>query len=547
MSITINPSNIQNLSKASGLKSSKFLKSIKTSTTSSASTYNGAKSYSIGDHEAIVVLFTKSVRGMEMKDPNNPEDTEKYLEFLLDACREGSVQDVVRMIFHIRDCRGGKGERKLFVGGMRWLIDRNPTIAAEVMEHIPYYGSWKDIWRVFLGTRLENQAINFYADAIRKNHAILNSDKEEGKTSFDMGVGKYAPTEGTSFDKKFNLVEKLCENLGITKRHYRKKIIRPLRTARVPFVEELMCSGKWEEIDYEKVPSVASHTYRKAFAKRDKDRYQKYLTSVIKGEKKINAGVIDPCTLLGSYIGSGLRVAKIDETIEAQWMTITNSLMEKRNSSSETLNIVPVCDVSGSMFSGASSVRPICVSVAMSILLAVTNSPPFERMWFNFSDNPSIQKLKGANLMEMINNMDKDNWGMSTNLISVFDMILNMGLMYQTSPENMPQCLVIISDMQFNAANNKVGKEKTNWETINRKYEKAGYKRPTIIFWNVNSASVDMPIPDSFVPDCFLVSGFNTSIFNVILDAKIPKPMDVVRQVLDSERYSRIMVDDELV
>lgn len=549
MSVTINSYNIQSLSQQFASMSSgpSLYSQMKGA---SASTWNGASSYSIGNHDPRVVLFSKSVRGMDMKDPEKSGDKEKYLEFLLDECAKVSLADTVRMIFHIRDCRGGKGEKKIFYGSMRWMISRHENIVRNVIQHIPHYGSWKDVWKIFLGTCMEDFAINFYAQNLRKNISILDTadaavkrGEKPNYDDFQIGIGKYAPSEKTAFDRKHKVVEKLCRKLGCTPRHYRKSILRRLRSARLTIVEELMCAKKWTSIDYEAVPSVASHMYRKAFAKRDTSRYAQYLEEVKKGTKKINASCIDPCTLIKSY-ETGLTiggVCRVDDTVEAQWNAIVSKLKSDREGN--PLNILPICDVSGSMMNGACSVRPIHASVSMSILLALTNSSPFERLWLNFSDAPTFQKLKGETLCEMVSGMDKQNWGMTTNLQSVFDILLQTAQMYNTPAESMPSSIVIISDMQFNSC--VKDRTITNWDAIERKYHEAGYNRPTIIFWNVNSATVDMPVPDSNVPNCILISGFNTSTFNLILNNKIPNPLDVVREVIDSERYQRIVIDDE--
>ena len=79
--------------------------------------------------------------------------------------------------------------------------------------------------------------------------------------------------------------------------------------------------------------------------------------------------------------------------------------------------------------------------------------------------------------------------------------------------------------MQFNQADNH-----TNWEVIEQKYADAGYERPTIIFWNLNGTSLDFPIPDSTIAKCALLSGYNDSILNSILDGKIPNPLELVQK-----------------
>ena len=87
-------------------------------------------------------------------------------------------------------------------------------------------------------------------------------------------------------------------------------------------------------------------------------------------------------------------------------------------------------------------------------------------------------------------------WGGSTNFQSAFDLILNMAVMFNVPPEQMPQAMAVLSDMQFNIADGN----RTNWEEIERKYAAAGYRRPTIIFWNLSGSSIDYPVPHDKVP-----------------------------------------------
>lgn len=96
----------------------------------------------------------------------------------------------------------------------------------------------------------------------------------------------------------------------------------------------------------------------------------------------------------------------------------------------------------------------------------------------------------------------------------------------------MPEILLVLSDMKFNDANRG---NNTNWDEIERKYSKAGYQRPTIIFWNLNGNSVDYPIPDALVPKCALLSGFNDVIMYSLLDGTLPNPLAIVHKVLDKE------------
>ena len=72
----------------------------------------------------------------------------------------------------------------------------------------------------------------------------------------------------------------------------------------------------------------------------------------------------------------------------------------------------------------------------------------------------------------------------------------------------MPTKIMILSDMQFNqATRNNLGAQ----SMIESMYEEAGYKKPDIIYWNLNARGSNFPV--EFNKDgTALVSGFSPSI-----------------------------------
>jgi len=100
----------------------------------------------------------------------------------------------------------------------------------------------------------------------------------------------------------------------------------------------------------------------------------------------------------------------------------------------------------------------------------------------------------------------------------------------------MPKRLYVISDMQFNVA---TGSEKfeTNHENIKKKYAKAGYKTPQIVYWNVRANTPDFPVRGD-ESDVALVSGFSPSILKDLVETgSVTDPFLFMRKVLDGERY----------
>jgi len=99
----------------------------------------------------------------------------------------------------------------------------------------------------------------------------------------------------------------------------------------------------------------------------------------------------------------------------------------------------------------------------------------------------------------------------------------------------MPQTLLIMSDMQFDAC---VKQDDSAIEMIRNKYEEAGYQMPNVVFWNLNARdNVPVKFNEQGVA---LVSGFSPSILKAVLsgDMKNLTPVGVMMKTLMVERYA---------
>jgi len=107
----------------------------------------------------------------------------------------------------------------------------------------------------------------------------------------------------------------------------------------------------------------------------------------------------------------------------------------------------------------------------------------------------------------------------------------------------MPKRLFIISDMQFNKADDQFV---TNFQNIQGKYKQAGYAMPTIVFWNVNGTINDFPVSHE-ENGTVLVSGFSPSILkDLVQSGDFSNPLTFLRKVLDAERYNVLTLPTEV-
>ena len=77
----------------------------------------------------------------------------------------------LKLLFWLRDCRGGAGNRSGFRECVTWLANHEPNWVSENIELIPEYGRWDDL-RVLFGTSLENAVAHLWAEAIRNNNVL---------------------------------------------------------------------------------------------------------------------------------------------------------------------------------------------------------------------------------------------------------------------------------------------------------------------------------------------------------------------------------------
>ena len=416
-----------------------------------------------------------------------------------------SPQDALRILFWARDVRGGAGERRVFRICISHLAENHPEALTRNLHLIPEYGRWDDLLALE-GTKVENKAFGLISIAL---------------SNCDRLCAKWMPRKGP-------MANALRKNFGLTPKEYRKLLVGSTEV-----IEQKMCAGKFDEIDYSKVPSVAAARYQMSFYKNDNDRYRAYLSELQKPSEertvKINASSVYPYDVVKSLNRGVWEVAN------EQWNALPNYL----EGSDEM--ILPVVDVSGSMVSSINRTGSLsCMDVAVSLGLYISerNSGPFKDHFVTFSESPELQKL-GGSLKERYEQLRSADWGMSTNLVSVFDLILKQADKHKVPQSNMPSKILILSDMEFDQAIED-GESLSAIQAIRSKYESAGYELPAIIFWNIQSRRSNN-IPVRFDENgTALISGFSPSIMKSLLGGKNITPVDIMHETINSQRYEAV-------
>ncbi len=426
----------------------------------------------------------------------------------------------LKVLMYFRDIRGGQGERRTFRTCLKWLANTHKDVVLHNLENIPFFGRWDDLY-AFEGTPVEDVALDLICRQLKTDVEATN---EGDSVSL---VAKWMKSENTSNKESVRLARKTREALGWSPRKYRKTL-SALR-AYIDVVEVKMCAKEFNDIDFQKVPSKALMTYKKAFKKHQENRWKSYLEKVEKGEAKIQAKALYPYELLKAVWH------EMDETaikaLDLQWKNQIDWLADNPHKG------LVLADCSGSMT--CNNMLPLAVAVSLAIYFAERNVGPFQNTFMTFSNDCQLQRLVGSNLKEKAHNLASDEWCGSTNLQSAFDAILLAAVKNHVKEEDMPSVLYVISDMEFNDACIQYGRPTTNFEAAKQKYVKAGYKFPRIVFWNVNARNDQFPITEDENGVC-LVSGCSPSILKSVLSGKEFNPMAILEETIGQERYNRV-------
>lgn len=427
-----------------------------------------------------------------------------------------------KILFYARDIRGGLGERKIFRDLIKYMAFHMPNALRPNLDLIGVYGRYDDLYSL-KDTPLEKDMW----DAMRKQ---WNEDLENYKAGNAVSLlGKWLKTPDASSETTRKLGIETALKLGMPVYTY-KKNLRKLRE-RIRIVESLMSANKWDEIKYPEVPSRAMKIYKNAFSRHDAERFNQYALDAAAGKEKINSSTLYPYDILEGY----MRSYHEDPIREAQWNQLPNYVQDGSNA-------IVIADTSGSM-----SGRPIHTAVGLAIYFAERNKGAYHNLWMNFSDSPSYQVLKGATLLQKLHNIDYSNWGANTNIEAAFELILKTALENHCTQEELPKAIIIISDMEFDICT-RVGSGyyggAADWSfygEMEARFERAGYKIPSVIFWNVASRH-DVFHADSERRGVQLVSGQSTTVFRQLMECVDFTPYEAMLKVINSERYDDITI-----
>lgn len=439
---------------------------------------------------------------------------EDILDMFYDALREDKLL-AMKLLFYIRDVRGGLGERRTFRIILKSLANSHPYLIEKNIDLIPFYGRYDDLLVLF-DTKCEDKMINLIAKTLI----------DDCRTNQPTLLAKWLPSENASSSDSRRLARKLAKKLSLTNREYRKTL-SSIRN-KIKIVENSLSEKKYNEIEFDKLPSKAGLKYRDAFL-RHEELCTRYAEFIDNKNSKINAKTLYPYDIIRNVWNCETHERKV---LDKYWKNLPDYFDGK------PCSILPVIDNSGSMtWNLNGGVIPIDVAVSLGIYCAERNLGDFHNHYISFSRTPKLVEIKGNNIVEKTLSAVKNVLYENTNIEAVFDLILKTLKKSDLSEECLPKHIVIISDMEFDEGT-RCNDSVTLMERIRKEWAKEGYTMPNLVYWNVCSRRNN--ISDLGADNITYVSGCTPMIFKSIMSGK--NGMDLMLDTLNSDRYSSIRV-----
>ena len=437
----------------------------------------------------------------------------------------------IKILFYMRNIRGGLGERNSFRVLLTELAQVYPEIAKQIVYAVPEYGRWDDLL-VLMDTPVKKDAIALIKEQLEKDQKAMKEGKEVSL------LGKWLPSINTSSKEKVALAKVLMKELGMKAVEYRK-LCTALR-AEIKILENNLRTKDYT-FDYSKQPSQAMLRYKKAFMRNDEKRYSEFLNKVVeqaekiaRGEEipeeekvKLNTKTLYPYQIVAPFMHgwSGFKALKEEQALplEASWKALDRGLFDSKT--------IVVRDGSGSMY-GSGDFAAINIATSLALLFSEQLTGAYKNSFITFSSEPQLVQVpeNADTLQKKLAFISKYDDCSNTDIGKVYDLILQVAKSGNVPKEEMIARVLIISDMEFDY----VDRNQTSFELYKQKFDEAGYELPEIVFWNVEARDTHLPVTEN-EKGVKLVSGASANIFaNVVSgDLKVVTPYDFMLQILE--------------
>ena len=448
---------------------------------------------------------------------------------------EENAELALKCLFYLRDCRGGQGERRFFRLCFNWLCHEDPQAALRNLIHLSEYGRWDDMLYATKDTVV-------FAYALEEIKRQLALDVQCKTPSL---LAKWLPSENASSKETKAMATQVRTFLGMSHKEYRQ-ILSELRK-RINVLERLMSAGRWEEIEFDKIPSKAGLVYKNAFARRDLIA-KKYETFAKSENTKVNAKTLYPYEVVAQAIKNcdWRYESKLSDTDRAMIEKYWNNLPDYLNG--QPCSMMCVVDTSGSM-TGREAAAPLNIACSLGMYCAERIGGPFKDHYISFSSEPQLIKIEGVDFVDKVCRIYRTNLCENTDLVKTFNMLKQIALTPGVNKEDIPKTLVVISDMQIDCSGTSnwtrghyervnqwtTENTATEMEKLREEWAADGLELPRLVYWNVNASKNTVLDKGPYVS---FVSGASPVIFEQVI--KGVTGYQLMLDKLMSDRYAVI-------
>lgn len=331
-------------------------------------------------------------------------------------------------------------------------------------QAVAFAGRFDDLWESPVNADFKHEWVSYLFEQCRAGNELAKKWMPHYVATKDNG--KVA--------KSTIMASHMRQLLGMNKQQYTKFV-------KCPTVESKLSQGQLDEIEFDKIPSLALLKYWARFAGTSKknpktdmaERFNAYLESVKKGEKKMNFSTATVYDIYRncSTIDADLAFAQI-EKISGNWIPIvdTSSSMFNNDAMGKALSI-------GHYLGKCSTYCPNQVITFSShpqlIELGVTK-PHVEYSYYR----SKIPQDNGHQYNKEILSMYTGDCT-NTNFAAVMNLLRGLKTEF-------PEYLIVLSDMEFDWGGNDA-----NRRTMNE-WRRNGIKTK-LVWWNFNARNTTSP------------------------------------------------------
>ena len=501
-----------------------------------------------------------------------------------------------KIIGQTRDIIDGKGECLLTYMMIHTWYKYYPELAFHALyclvkpgeEGIHQYGSWKDI-KYFCHYCLEQEEdITVEHPLIQTAIGIINTQiQEDASTPLDKSISlaaKWVPREKSNkFGGKlytalaghyfvryimssnnadeYKRKESQAAAIQKSKADYRKLIAG--LNKRIDTLQIKQCAKTWTEIDFNKVTSVSLSKQKRAFLNISKkgeprhpdsedrnscaEHFKAHVETAVNGEVEMKGKRVgmNDFTRMAVELNRGhtTHSSQTNNNYQTERDLLNSQWRDNSQQTSQLGNFIAMVDVSGSMEG-----TPLHAAIALGIRIAEKSKLGKRAM--TFSSHPTWVNLEGIDdFVSMVNVLEHASWGANTNFEAALQLILDAIVEAKISPaEVQNMVLVILSDMQMDAADQRPAGRLALFDSIKQKYADTGnslfgepFKAPHILFWNLNS-TLGFPTT-STQKNTTMLSGFSPAFLNLFCEKGVGflqsvTPWTFLENSLSNSRYS---------